>query len=95
MVLTKVIGRSMEPDLRSRDTTLIDLKDREVLTEGIHILRLDGALLVKKVQRLPGRVLRVSSSNASFEPFEIRGNDDADRDFAVLGRVRWAGVTFS
>lgn len=95
LVLTKVIGRSMEPDLRSRDTTLIDLKDREVLTEGIHILRLDGALLVKKVQRLPGRVLRVSSSNPSFEPFEIQGTDDADRDFEVLGRVRWAGVTFS
>lgn len=95
IALIKVIGRSMEPDLRSRDTTLVDLQDRDVLTEGIHILRLDGALLIKKVQRLPGRVLRVSSSNPSFESFDIHGNDDADRDFAVLGRVRWAGVTFS
>lgn len=96
LALIKVVGQSMEPDLRSRDTTLVDLQDREVFTDGIHILRLDGALLIKKVQRLPGRVLRISSSNPSFEPFDIQGgDDDGDRDFAVLGRVRWAGVTFN
>lgn len=96
LALVKVVGQSMEPDLRSRDTTLVDLQDREVSADGIHILRLDGALLIKKVQRLPGRVLRISSSNPSFEPFDIRGGeDDGDRDFEVLGRVRWAGVTFS
>lgn len=93
--LLKVVGQSMEPDLRSRDTVLVDLQDRDVITDGIHILRLDGALLIKKVQRLPGRVLRVSSSNLAFEAFDIKGADEDDRDFEVLGRVRWAGVTFS
>jgi len=93
--LLKVIGQSMEPDLRSRDTVLVDLNDRNVVTDGIHILRLDGALLIKKVQRLPGKVLRVSSSNSAYESFDISGDDENSRDFQVLGRIRWAGVTFS
>jgi phage repressor protein C with HTH and peptisase S24 domain/ribosome-binding protein aMBF1 (putative translation factor) len=95
LALIKVVGQSMEPDLHSRDTTLVDLQDRDVLADGIHILRLDGALLIKKAQRLPGRVLRISSSNQNYQPFDIQAQEDVERDFAILGRVRWAGVTFS
>ncbi|MDP3165141.1 MAG: LexA family transcriptional regulator [Hydrogenophaga sp.] len=95
IAMTSVVGRSMEPWLRPKDTVLTDLKDREALTEGVHIVRLDGALLVKNLQRLPGKVLRVSSYNQAYEPFDIQGTEDRDRDFQVIGRVRWAGVTFS
>lgn len=95
IAMSTVVGASMEPWLHSKDTVLTDLQDREVSTEGIHIVRLDGALLVKKLQRLPGKILRVSSYNAAYEPFEIQGHEDADRDFAVIGRVRWGGVTFN
>lgn len=95
IAMTSVVGRSMEPWLRPKDTVLTDLKDREALTEGVHIVRLDGALLVKNLQRLPGKVLRVSSYNQAYEPFDIQGMEDRDRDFQVIGRVRWAGVTFS
>jgi len=90
-----VVGASMEPWLHARDAVLADLRDRDALTEGVHLIRLDGALLMKKLQRLPGKVLRVSSYNPAYEPFDIQGHESADRDFAVLGRVRWAGVTFN
>ena len=96
VVLVSVVGNSMEPLLRSRDTTLLDLRAKDVHTEGIHAIRLDGALMLKMLQRLPGKVLRVSSSNPEYAPFEIDGSDDdSQRDFAVLGRVRWGGVTFN
>jgi phage repressor protein C with HTH and peptisase S24 domain len=96
LVLVSVVGNSMEPLLRSRDTTMLDLRDNDVHTEGIHAIRLDGALMLKKLQRLPGKVLRVSSANSEYAPFEIDGSDDeSQRDFAVLGRVRWGGVTFN
>ena len=90
-----VVGASMEPWLHAKDAVLADLRDRDALTEGVHLIRLDGALLMKKLQRLPGKILRVSSYNPAYEPFDIRGHESADRDFAVLGRVRWAGVTFN
>jgi transcriptional regulator with XRE-family HTH domain len=90
-----MVGASMEPWLHAKDAVLADLRDRDALTEGVHLIRLDGALLMKKLQRLPGKILRVSSYNAAYEPFDIQGHEPADRDFAVLGRVRWAGVTFN
>jgi len=96
LALVSVIGNSMEPLLRSRDTTMLDLRAKDVLTEGIHAIRLDGALMLKQLQRLPGKVLRVSSSNPEYSPFEIEGSDaESHRDFSVLGRVRWGGVTFN
>lgn len=95
IVMSMVAGASMEPWLHSKDAVLTDLRDRDALTEGVHVVRLDGALLVKKLQRLPGKVLRVSSYNPAYEPFDIQGYESTDRDFAVLGRVRWAGVTFN
>jgi transcriptional regulator with XRE-family HTH domain len=95
LALLVVVGVSMEPWLHARDLVLADLRDCDALTEGVHVVRLDGALLMKKLQRLPGRVLRVSSHNPAYEPFDIQGHEPADRDFAVLGRVRWAGVAFS
>ena len=95
LAMSVIIGTSAEPWLHSRDTVLTDLRDREARTEGLHIVRLDGALLLKKLQRLPDRVLRVSSYNEAYEPFDIKGHEDSDRDFAVIGRVRWGGVTFN
>jgi len=94
LALVTVVGHSMEPDLHSRDVALLDLRDREVQSEGMHAVRLDSALLIKKLQRLPNRTLRVISSNPAYEPFEIQGSDDADRDFEVLGRVRGGVVIF-
>ncbi|OGB01364.1 MAG: repressor [Burkholderiales bacterium RIFCSPHIGHO2_12_FULL_61_11] len=95
IAMSLVVGVSMEPWLHSKDAILTDLQDRDVLAEGVHVIKLDGALLVKKLQRLPGKILRVSSYNQAYESFDVQGHDYPDRDFAVLGRVRWAGVTFN
>lgn len=92
--LCGITGNSGEPILHSRDTVMVDFRDTSVMTEGLHIVRLDGLPLLKKLQRLPGKVLRVSSNNDSYAPFDIVGGEDSQRDFEVIGRVRWAGVTF-
>lgn len=94
LALCTVIGRSALPEIKPRDTVLVDLRDRSVAQEGLHVVRLDDALILKKLQRLPGKVLRVSSSNQEYEPFEITGFEESQRDFEVIGRVRWSGVTY-
>eukprot|EP01012_Entosiphon_sulcatum_P033709 TRINITY_DN42682_c0_g1_i1.p1 TRINITY_DN42682_c0_g1~~TRINITY_DN42682_c0_g1_i1.p1 ORF type:complete len:232 (+),score=37.03 TRINITY_DN42682_c0_g1_i1:490-1185(+) len=94
LALITVVGSSMQPSLKSKDTVLLDLHANQVQTEGIHAIRIDGALLVKKVQRLPGRTLRISSENPAYESFDIVGTEEIERDFSVIGRVRWGGVTF-
>ncbi|MDH1333248.1 helix-turn-helix domain-containing protein [Comamonas thiooxydans] len=92
LAVVSVVGNSMEPYLRSKDLAMLDLRARDVSTEGIHAIRLDGALMIKQVQRLPGK-LRVSSANTEYAPFDVDGAEE-QRDFSVIGRVRWGGVTF-
>lgn len=94
LALCYVSGRSGLPELKPRDTVMVDLRDRAVASEGLHVVRLDDSLILKKLQRLPGRVLRVSSSNDEYPPFEIAASEETQRDFEVIGRVRWAGVVF-
>ncbi len=36
---------------------------------------------------------QISSENPDYDPCEIRGSEEADRDVQVIGRVVWAGVT--
>jgi phage repressor protein C with HTH and peptisase S24 domain len=94
IALIFVVGPSMEPLLHSRDTVLVDLRaGYGAFNDGIYVIRLDQALLVKQVQKLPGRVFRIRSLNADYATFDIKGDEEADRDFAIIGRVRWAGVT--
>lgn len=93
VALVRVAGSSMEPEIRSGDVVLVDREDRAVGVEGAHLVRVDGGLLLKVLQRRPGNRIRVASRNPEFEPFEVDLNG-AGTDFEVLGRVRWAGVTF-
>jgi phage repressor protein C with HTH and peptisase S24 domain len=94
LAMVNVVGNSMEPHIHSGDVVLVDRRDKEISVEGPHLVRVDGALLVKNVQRRPGGFLRVSSRNEEYEPFEINVMSEQLHDFEVLGRVRWAGVTF-
>lgn len=93
LALINIVGRSMEPLLHSGDVSMIDRRDREGSVEGVHVIRVDGALMVKSIQRRPGRVLRVSSRNLDYDAFELVPDEDNQRDFEILGRLRWAGIT--
>ena len=89
--LIYVEGDSMEPDLRAGDIILVDHTDTHARREGIYVILLDGALLVKILQRLPGGVIRVISRNESYEPFSIKVQDlDGEhRPIVIVGRVVW------
>lgn len=95
MALVTIVGNSMEPDIHSGDVGLIDRRDKDISVEGPHLVRIDGGLLLKMVQRLPGGVLRVSSKNQLSSPFDINVMDGTLNDFEVIGRLRWAGVRFN
>ncbi|VUS85443.1 XRE family transcriptional regulator [Klebsiella spallanzanii] len=84
-----VYGDSMEGILNDKDIILINHDDREP-REGIYVLRIDGQLIVKRVQRLPGSILRITSTNPAYEPFSVDMNNVLG-DFAVVGKVVWYG----
>jgi phage repressor protein C with HTH and peptisase S24 domain len=89
--LIHVEGDSMEPDLRAGDIVLLDTTDTQARREGIYVIRMDGALLVKSLQRLPGGMVKVVSRNPAYEAFSVTVREvEHPNGFGVIGRVVWA-----
>ncbi|WP_291830909.1 helix-turn-helix transcriptional regulator [Candidatus Symbiopectobacterium sp. PLON1] len=86
-----VDGSSMNGTLNDGDSILVNGADTDP-KEGIYVLRVDGHLLAKLVQRIPGGLLKVSSTNSAYEPFTVDMNNQPE-DFATIGRVVWFGRT--
>lgn len=79
-------GESMEPVIRGGEPLLCSRAERHMKArDGIFVVRLEGDILVKYIQRLPGDKLRVFSENPRYEPFEVTLNDGVD--FAIIGKV--------
>jgi Peptidase S24-like len=79
----EVIGDSMEPTLRHGDEILVDGRPGG-LRDGVHVVRLYTALLVKRLDTSrPGR-LTLISDNRAYPPIET-STDEAQ----VIGRAVW------
>lgn len=48
-----------------------------VFYDGIYVVVIDGCEMIKQVQRLPGGLLRISSLNERYAPFEIDESNPA------------------
>lgn len=78
-----VEGDSMEPLLRAGDEVLVDRSPRP-FRDGIHVVRLDDSLLVKRVAAQGGGRLSLLSQNMSYPPIEVSVDD-----VEIIGRVVW------
>lgn len=87
LAVVSVTGESMHGVLNSGDVILINMADTQPV-DGIYVVRVDGDLLVKHVQRAPDARLIFSSANPAYGSWTI---DLAmpPTDFEVLGRVVW------
>nr|DAX46203.1 MAG TPA: Repressor protein CI [Caudoviricetes sp.] len=83
--VVKVSGDSMDDVLKNNDTILVDHTQNEV-RDGLYALRIGNEVFVKRIQRLPNKLL-VISANAAYPPFEL----SADDDYAIIGKVAWLG----
>lgn len=89
LFLILVDDESMEPTLRPGDTILLDRRATKPDREGVYILRMNGVPLVKRLQILPGGIIKVVSDNPAYETFTIPVSEIDGSDFAILGRVIW------
>jgi Peptidase S24-like len=86
--LIRVEGDSMQPALNDGDDIMVDRGAAlKPLREGIHVIRIDGALMVKRLARAPGGRLSVLSDNTAYPSWPDR--DPAEVE--VIGRVVWVG----
>ena len=86
--IVRVEGDSMSPTLNAGDEILVDLGDTgERLRDGIYVLRIDDALVVKRVALHPmGRRVTVQSDNPAYPDWP----DCEIDEIHCLGRVIWA-----
>ncbi|MDR3370692.1 LexA family transcriptional regulator [Rhodoferax sp.] len=80
-----VSGESMSGKLSDGDKVLIDLGQTLPKSGYAYVLRQDDELLVKYCQLLPEGILRLSSENPNFPPYDI--NLAKSQDVSILGRV--------
>jgi len=87
--VVRVEGDSMSPTLGAGDDILVDLGDSvDRLRDGIYVLRIDDALVVKRLALNPlGRRVTVQSDNPAYPDWP----DCAFDDINCIGRVIWAG----
>ena len=79
----RVVGDSMEPLLREGDEVLVDCRDLP-FRDGVHVVRLDEMLLVKRVASKGGGRFSLLSQNLAYPPIDVQADD-----FALIGRVVW------
>ncbi|MCB2061658.1 MAG: S24 family peptidase, partial [Novosphingobium sp.] len=78
-----VAGDSMEPTLRDGDEILVDRRPGP-LRDGVHVVRLDDAVLVKRIDTGRSGKIVLISDNTAYSPVELEAGE-----VDVLGRVVW------
>jgi phage repressor protein C with HTH and peptisase S24 domain len=86
LAVIPVHGNSMEPTIRSGELVLIDMSEAgRALSSAIYAIRLDGALMVKRLEPTGGRRIEVKSDNPLSSSHTLTLDDATD--FAIIGRV--------
>jgi len=90
--IIEVVGDSMAPTLNDGDDILVDRSAAgERIREGIHVLRRDGELMVKRLSASPSDgTLTIASDNPAYPTWTGCPADSVE----VIGRVLWAGRKF-
>jgi phage repressor protein C with HTH and peptisase S24 domain len=87
--IVRVEGDSMAPTLNAGDDILVDLGDcGDRLRDGIYVLRIEDAVVVKRVALNPlGRRMTIQSDNPAYPDWPDCGLDEIN----CIGRVIWSG----
>jgi phage repressor protein C with HTH and peptisase S24 domain len=85
LAIIRAQGESMTPLIADGDQIMVDEGDRRVGARGgVYVIRLDGALMVKRVARA-GERFAITSDNPAFPAMPMRDTNEVE----VIGRVVW------
>jgi len=103
LAVIKAIGDSMEPAIFSGDSLLVNVfigrgineiklgkpANETKLYDGLHIIRLDGRLSVKRLQLDSKGGMYIKSDNPAYN--EIHVQKESMEDLTIVGKVEWVG----
>jgi phage repressor protein C with HTH and peptisase S24 domain len=85
LCVIRIRGDSMTPTISPGEMVILNHRENSVGTDGVYVIRMNGALLVKRIQNLPGKLV-IISDNPSYPAWTVE-TKDLPGDFKVLGRV--------
>ncbi len=86
MILIDVHGNSMEPELKDRDTVMIDTSRKEILAGSIYAVGIEDTIMVKRIEKHPGKLV-LMSDNKDYEAIYL-GKSEMER-VRIIGKVVW------
>jgi phage repressor protein C with HTH and peptisase S24 domain len=89
MVLMRVTGDSMEPEIRHGDMVLIDQGKTQIYGHAFYAVGVNDEIYIKEVETLPGQRLVLRSLNARYNPIEVDLRGDLADSVRIIGRVLW------
>jgi phage repressor protein C with HTH and peptisase S24 domain len=89
MVLMRVTGDSMEPEIRHGDMVLIDRGKTQIYGHALYAVGVNDEIYIKEVETLPGRRLVLRSLNSRYNPIEVDLREDLANSVRIIGRVLW------
>ena len=90
MVLMRVSGDSMQPEIMDNDVVLIDQSKTDIQQGKMFAVGFEDCIYLKRIDLLPGQVV-LTSTNEKYAPVIIDLNDDYENLFRVIGKVLWCG----
>lgn len=90
MVLMTVSGDSMSPTIENGDMVLINQGLKDVIAGGIYAVGVDESILVKRLDKKPGKIVLISDNREAYAPMELNLADETVQDsLRIIGRVLW------
>ena len=88
VTLIKVQGDSMQPTLNDGDDIMVDkAAAQRPIKDGVHVLRMDDVLMVKRLEAAKKGGLSVLSDNPAYPAWRDIGASSV----TIIGRVVWVG----
>ncbi|WP_418122279.1 S24 family peptidase [Variovorax sp. 160MFSha2.1] len=89
-VVVDADGISNDPTIREGAVVLLNRGDTSRLDGGFFAFRVDGELMIKRLERIEGVGVLATADNPNFKPKQRIYRDD--EDFEVIGRAVWTGI---
>ena len=90
MVLMSVSGDSMSPTISNGDMVLVNQGQKDVIAGAIYAVSVDDSILVKRLDKQPGKLVLVSDNREAYPPLELDMTDEAVcESVRIIGRVLW------
>lgn len=90
MVLMRVDGDSMEPQIFNNDVVLVDQSQTKPRAGGLYAVGVEDVVYIKMVDTLPGKIV-LKSFNDAYPPLEVDARGDLADGIRIIGRAVWVG----